>query len=158
MSLDFRRYMMSEQWLSNRVEYIKGLKSPSVTQKTLVELYEIPETQRTPINIKHLNTLIKAEKAADKAVSAQRAAKKVLTEDQAKKRKERTHKLVQLGALFEVAGLDNYNPSALLGVLLKAAEVPVDDQKWDIWADHGQMVLNQRKNSKIHSLDAKENR
>lgn len=140
--------MMSEQWLVNRVAYIKGLKNPSVTQKTLVELFEIPEGQRTPTNVKHLNTLIKAERAADKAASAQRAAKKVLTEDQAKKRKERTHKLVQLGALFEVAGLDNHNPAALLGVLLKAAEVSTDDQKWDIWADQGQMVLNQRKNTR----------
>jgi hypothetical protein len=68
--------MMSEQWLVNRVQYIKGLKNPSATQKTLVELYEIPEGQRTPTNTKHLTTLIKAERAADKAASAQRAAKK----------------------------------------------------------------------------------
>lgn len=139
---------MSEQWLVDRVQYIKGLKNPSITQKTLVELFEIPEEQRTPTNIKHLTTLIKAERATDKAASAQRAAKKVLTEDQAKKRKERTHKLVQLGALFEIAGLDGHNPAALLGVLLKAAEVPADDQKWDIWADQGQSVLNQRKVSR----------
>lgn len=57
--------MMSEQWLVNRVQYIKGLKNPSATQKTLVELYEIPEGQRTPTNTKHLTTLIKAERAAE---------------------------------------------------------------------------------------------
>lgn len=137
---------MSDQWLVNRVAYIKGLKNPSSTQTALVDLYEIPEAERTSTNIKNLNTLIKAERAADKAASAQRAAKKVLTEEQAKKRKERTHRLVQLGALFEIAGLDSHNPAALLGVLLKAAEVPSDDQKWAVWTDQGLSILNQRKN------------
>ena len=95
--------------------------------KTLIELHNIPEHERTPTNTKHLNTLIKAERTADRAASAQRAAKKIFTEEQAKKRKERTHKLVQLGALFEIANLDNHNPDELLGILLKTSELPQDD-------------------------------
>ena len=63
---------MSEKWLSDRIAYINGLKNPSLTQKTLVELHNIPENERTPTNTKHLNTLIKAERTADRAASAQR--------------------------------------------------------------------------------------
>lgn len=139
---------MSEKWLSDRIAYIQGLKNPSLTQKTLVELYNIPEHERTPTNTKHLNTLIKAERTADRAAAAQRAAKKIFTEEQAKKRKERTHKLVQLGALFEIASLDNHNPAELLGILLKAAELPQDDPKWALWCEYGQQTLNQRKDTK----------
>lgn len=139
---------MSEKWLSDRIAYIQGLKNPSLTQKTLVELYNIPEHERTPTNTKHLNTLIKAERTADRAAAAQRAAKKIFTEEQAKKRKERTHKLVQLGALFEIANLDNHNPAELLGILLKAAELPQDDPKWALWREYGQQTLNQRKDTK----------
>ena len=75
---------MSEKWLSDRIAYINGLKNPSLTQKTLIELHNIPEHERTPTNTKHLNTLIKAERTADRAASAQRAAKKIFTEEQAK--------------------------------------------------------------------------
>ena len=139
---------MSEKWLSDRIAYINGLKNPSLTQKTLVELHNIPEHERTPTNTKHLNTLIKAERTADRAASAQRAAKKIFTEEQAKKRKERTHKLIQLGALFEIANLDNHNPAELLGILLKATELPKDDQKWALWREYGQQTLNQRKDTK----------
>ena len=139
---------MSEKWLIDRIAYIQGLKNPSLTQKTLVELYNIPEHERTPTNTKHLNTLIKAERTADRAAAAQRAAKKIFTEEQAKKRKERTHKLVQLGALFEIASLDNHNPAELLGILLKAAELPQDDPKWALWCEYGQQTLNQRKDTK----------
>ena len=108
----------------------------------------IPEHERTPTNTKHLNTLIKAERTADRAASAQRAAKKIFTEEQAKKRKERTHKLVQLGALFEIANLDNHNPAELLGILLKTSELPQDDPKLALWREYGQQTLNQRKDTK----------
>ena len=64
------------------------------------------------------------------------------------KRKERTHKLVQLGALFEIANLDNHNPAELLGILLKTSELPQDDPKWALWREYGQQTLNQRKDTK----------
>ena len=79
---------MSEKWLSDRIAYINGLKNPSLTQKTLIELHNIPEHERTPTNTKHLNTLIKAERTADRAASAQRAAKKYLPKNKPKNEKE----------------------------------------------------------------------
>ena len=90
---------MSEKWLSDRIAYINGLKNPSLTQKTLIELHNIPEHERTPTNTKHLNTLIKAERTADRAASAQRAAKKIFTEEQAKKRKRENSQTRSIGCI-----------------------------------------------------------
>ena len=136
--------MVDEQWLGNRVLFIKGLKNPSLMQQTLVQLVEIPVAERSAKNVRDLNTLIKAERAADRAASAQRAARKIVTEDQAKKRKERTHRLIQLGVLFEIAGLEKLHTSSLLGVLLKVADTPPDDPKWAVWASLGQIELDRR--------------
>lgn len=136
--------MVDEQWLENRVLFIKGLKNPSLMQQTLVQLVEIPVAERSTKNVRDLNTLIKAERAADRAASAQRAARKIVTEDQAKKRKERTHRLIQLGVLFEIAGLEKLHTSSLLGVLLKVADTQPDDPKWAVWASLGQIELDRR--------------
>lgn len=136
--------MVDEKWLEGRVLFIKGLKSPSLMQQTLVQLVETPVVERSAKNIRDLNTLIKAERAADRAASAQRAARKIVTEDQAKKRKERTHRLIQLGVLFEIAGLQKLHTSSLLGVLLKVSDTPPDDPKWAVWASLGQLELDRR--------------
>ncbi|MFW1749130.1 conjugal transfer protein TraD, partial [Acinetobacter guillouiae] len=56
-----------------------------------------------------------------------------------------TRHLIQLGALFEIANLDQRDPAELLGVLLKTSEIDQNDMKWQIWKDLGQQTLNQRK-------------
>lgn len=139
--------MMSEKWLIDKIEYLKGLEKPSITQRTLLDLYAIPENQRTSTNNKHLATLINVERTADKAASAQRAARKMLTEEREKKRKARTKHLIQLGALFEIANLDHRDPAELLGVLLKTAEIDPNDMKWQIWKNLGQETLNSKRKS-----------
>ena len=48
-------------------------------------------------------------------------------------RKARTRHLIQLGALFEIANLDQRDPAELLGILLKTAEIDPNDMKWQIW-------------------------
>jgi hypothetical protein len=142
---------MSEKWLSDRIAYINGLKNPSLTQKTLIELHNIPEHERTPTNTKHLNTLIKAERTAVEPHQPNEQPKKIYRRT-SQKRKERTHKLVQLGALFEIANLDNHNPAELLGILLKTSELPQDDPKWALWREYGQQTLNQRKDTKSNKM------
>ena len=54
--------------------------------------------------------------------------------------------LIQLGALFEIAKLDQRDPAELLGVLIKTAEIDPNDMKWQIWKDLGQEMLNKRSN------------
>ena len=59
-------------------------------------------------------------------------------------RKTRTRHLIQLGALFEIAKLDQRDPAELLGVLLKTAEIDTDNMKWQIWKELGQDTLNKK--------------
>ena len=103
---------------------------------------------RTPDQEKKLNALIKAERAIDRANKQKVAVRKLLNAEKEAERKARTRHLIQLGALFEIANLDQRDPAELLGVLLKTAEIDPNDMKWQIWKDLGQENLNSRKNLK----------
>ena len=134
---------MNNSWLSEKITYITALKKPTDAQQLLVELSRILE--RTPEQEKKLLTLIKAEKAIDRANKEKIAVRKLLNAAKETERKARTRNLIQLGALFEIAALDQRNPAELLGILLKTAEIAPDDPKWEIWAEIGQTYLNERK-------------
>ena len=136
---------MNNDWLSEKITYISALKNPSDAQKLLLELAKIQ--YRTPDKEKKLNALIKAEKAIDRANKQKVAVRKLLNAEKEAERKARTRHLIQLGALFEIANLDQRDPAELLGILLKTAEIDPNDMKWQIWKDLGLEVLKQRKNN-----------
>ena len=121
---------MNNDWLSEKITYISALKNPSDAQKLLLELAKIQ--YRTADQEKKLN---KQKVAVRKLLNAEKEAE----------RKARTRHLIQLGALFEIANLDQRDPAELLGILLKTAEIDPNDMKWQIWKDLGQETLNQRK-------------
>ena len=81
-------------------------------------------------------------KDIDRANKQKVAVRKLLNAEKEAERKARTRHLIQLGALFEIANLDKRDPAALLGVLLKTAEINPNDMKWQIWKDLGQEKLN----------------
>lgn len=137
---------MNNQWLSEKITYIAALKNPSDAQQLLLELSKISE--RTPEQEKKFSTLIKAEKAIDRANKEKIAVRKLLNAEKEAERKARTRHLIQLGALFEIANLDQRNPAELLGILLKTAEIAPDDPKWEIWSEIGQNCLNERTTQK----------
>lgn len=137
---------MNNQWLSEKITYISALKNPSNAQQLLLELSKISE--RTPEQEKKFSTLIKAEKAIDRANKEKIAVRKLLNAEKEAERKARTRHLIQLGALFEIAQLDQRNPAELLGILLKTAEIAPDDPKWEIWSEIGQNCLNERTTQK----------
>ncbi|WP_257224374.1 conjugal transfer protein TraD, partial [Acinetobacter sp. YH16042] len=101
---------------------------------------------RTSDQEKKINALIKAEKAIDRANKQKVAVRKLLNAEKEAERKARTRHLIQLGALFEIAKLDQRDPAELLGVLIKTAEIDPNDMKWQIWKDLGQEMLNKRSN------------
>ena len=136
---------MTNEWLSEKITYISALKNPNDGQKLLLELAQIQ--YRTPDQEKKLNALIKAEKAIDRANKQKTAVRKLLNAEKEVERKARTRHLIQLGALFEIANLDQRDPAELLGILLKTAEIDPNDMKWQIWKDLGLEVLKQRKNN-----------
>ena len=136
---------MNNDWLSEKITYISALKNPSDAQKLLLELAQINTV--LPTKRKKLNALIKAEKAIDRANKQKIAVRKLLNAEKEAERKARTRHLIQLGALFEIANLDQRDPAELLGILLKTAEIDPNDMKWQIWKDLGLEVLKQRKNN-----------
>lgn len=133
-------------WLQQKITYIAALKKPSDTQALLLELAKLE--QRTPEQDKIFNSLIKAEKAQDRANQQKIAVKKLLGAEKEAERKARTKRLIELGALFEIAGLNQRNPAELLGILLKTSEIAPDDPKWEIWREIGMECLNARKTQK----------
>ena len=121
---------MNNDWLSEKITYISALKNPSDAQKLLLELAKIQ--YRTPDQEKKINALIKAEKAIDRANKQKVAVRKLLNAEKEAERKARTRHLIQLGALFEIANLDQRDPAELLGILLKTAEIiPPKENIWD---------------------------
>ncbi|HDX6444024.1 TPA: hypothetical protein RPT81_004769, partial [Escherichia coli] len=69
---------MSEKsnWIDDRVAYIRGLKSPSEQQRLLVVLFE--KNGRTADDERKLNALVRAEKAAERAMKAKADAARII--------------------------------------------------------------------------------
>jgi len=138
------------QWLSARVAYIKGLKSPSDQQALLALLAE--KTDRTPQDEKKLAAIVRAEKAAIRAAKArQEVASLINAERKAAaeaERKARDHEMYQAAGLLSLAGLvdkktgkPTVDKGELLGALLGLAKVPPTDPRRTEWKRAGDAVL-----------------
>lgn len=142
------------KWLTDRVQYIRGLKSPNEQQRLLVISHD--KADKTTQEIKTLSLLIQAEQAAEKA---QEARTKVMNLIQAEKRAEakaarkaRDHALYQSAGLLIMAGLVDSqtgkpvdDPAKLLGALAGLHELSRDNPKWEEWKIKGQALLNEKK-------------
>jgi hypothetical protein len=71
------------------------------------------------------------------------------TKAKAVERKERTKRLIELGALFDIANLGQHDPATLVGMLtnISTAIAPESD-KWTNWHKQGVSILHQRKQAK----------
>lgn len=137
---------MSNTWLDDKITYLSALKNPNDAQRLLLELSQL--NSRTEQQDKKLNALIKAEKAQDRANKQKLVVRKLLNADKETERKARTKRLIEHGALFEIAGLDQRDHAELLGILIKTSEIALDDPKWQIWREIGLECLNSRKTQK----------
>ena len=127
-----------EQWAAERVQYIRGLKSPNEQQKLMLILTD--KADKTAQDIKTLSLLMKAEQAAEKAQEARAA------------RKARDHALYQSAGLLILAGLVDSktgkpvdDTAALLGALASLNDLSRDNPKWSDWKIRGQELLNSKK-------------
>lgn len=150
----------NEDWLSNRVLYLKGLKSRTEQQSILIALYE--KEIRTPQDDKKLNVLVKAEKAADRATKARiEASKLIQAEKNAEKkaeRKARDHELYNSAGLLILAGLvdtktgkPTIDKAELLGALMSLANVSPDNPKRAEWKKAGASKLQEAENKKANT-------
>ena len=56
-------------------------------------------------------------------------------------RKARARKLIQFGELVELAGLFDSDAAFLLGVLLEAADVPPESERWKALRERGKPAI-----------------
>ena len=134
-----------DEWLQNRVMYLKSLKARTEHQQLLVLLTEKPD--RSAADNQLLAALIRLEQANDRAAQARVAAAKLIQDSkrqsQRAERKARAHRLIQQGVLFDLAGLEHRSRGELLGLLLAAAKTE-DPQRWAHWKEAGDALLAEK--------------
>lgn len=137
---------MQDEWLASRVEYLRGLKSPSEQQQLLILLADKPE--KTPEDNRKLAALVRAEKAAERAVKARADAARILNAEKLAQRKARDRELYNAAGLLILAGLvdtktgkPTRDRGELLGALASLADANVDDAKRAAWKAKGDALL-----------------
>lgn len=134
--------MATTDWLQDRIAHLKALKNPSEQQSLLILLAE--KIERTPQEEKTFSVLVRAEKAMLAAAKARQAASQLINSENRKakevERKARNHRLIQQGALIDLAGLEQRSRGELMGLLLGAAAI-TDPQRWSDWKMKGDAFL-----------------
>jgi len=95
--------MRNNEWLQNRLDYLRGLRKPTAQQQLLIALAALP--QRSVREQRRLDVLVRAERFAEKAQKARGEANRVLSEEQRQLRKKRDHALYRAAGLLGVAGV-----------------------------------------------------
>jgi hypothetical protein len=138
--------MADNEFLTDRIKYIKGLKSPSEQQSLLVMLAEMPE--RTASDDRKLAALLKAEKAQLRALRARSEVQRLVNAEKEAARKARNHQLFEVAGLLSLAGLLDKTTGKpltdrgeLLGALLAIAETPADAPRRASWKRKGDALL-----------------
>jgi hypothetical protein len=143
--MEHAEHKKERDWLADRVQHLKGLKSQTDQQRLLVALAE--KEGRTELEEKKLAVLVRAEKAALRALKARQEAASLIYADKRAAseadRKARNHRLITQGVLFDLAGLEGRSRGEMLGLLLSAARV-TDSANWAAWRDEGNALLAEK--------------
>lgn len=142
--------MDNDSWLSDRVTFLKALKTRSEQQELLVLLAE--NTKRSPLDTKKLTALVKAEKASIRASKARQDAASLINAEKKTlanaAKNARTHELCESAGLMGLAGLvdtltgkPTLDRGELLGALLELAKVPSEDPSRADWKRAGDSLL-----------------
>ncbi len=127
------------------LQFLKALTRPTDYQRLLLEL--IQKTDRTPIEDKKLIALIKTEKANIRAMKAKQQVNNLLNAEKAQQRKARTKRLIELGALFDIAHLAIWilPPSLACSVTSKSHQIAPNGT---FGINKGFLILQDRKQAK----------
>lgn len=128
---------MANDWNSEYVARIKGLKSMNEQQQLILLLHE--KQNRTKDEERELGLLLKAERAKERARSAELAASKLLVSRKDAERKARNHRLIQLGLLIDMAGLGDRSRSEILGCL--NSQAAAQEERWADWKHRGEALI-----------------
>ena len=154
----------AQDWLTNRLAYLQGLKHPTKQQELLLLLGTTPPDNSE--DEKTLRALIKAEKAVIAADKARADVTRRLTAAAKVADKQRTHELIQSGLLMAAAGLvdkqtgkPKIGRAELVGALASLAKLPAQHERRSSWRQEGQQILNhyeQKKKTSVSSSRASE--
>ena len=128
---------MAKDWSADFVVRVKDLKSMNEQQQLIVLLFE--KRNRTKDEEKELDLLMKAERAKERAKSAELAAVKLLGSRKDAERKARNHRLILLGLLVDMAGLEGRSRGEILGCL--HSQSAVQEERWAEWKRQGDALL-----------------
>jgi hypothetical protein len=141
--------MEQDQWLVERLAYLRGLKSPSDQQRLLLMLADKPE--RTAEDGRKMTAIVRAEKAAERAQKARADAARIINAEKAAERKARDHELYKSAGLMILArlvdpktGKPTRDRGELLGALVSLAEAQVDDEKRAAWKRKGDALMAEK--------------
>lgn len=138
-----------DDYLNSKISYIKGLKNPTEMQSLLVQLAEMSE--RSKEQQRQLDALVKLEKVNDRAAKQREEVAKIMQSKRDEDRKARNHRLIQYGALFELANLHEQDRGLLLGGLLHLAKMMSTHEGSPLageWKRDGDALLAARENKK----------
>lgn len=141
--------MRQEQWLAERLTYIRGLKAPSDQQRLLLAL--VDKGGNSPDELRKIAALVRAEKAADRAQKARADAARIVNAEKAAERKARDHEMYQAAGLLALAGLvdtktgkPTRDRGELLGALMALAESNAADERRAEWKRRGDALLAEK--------------
>lgn len=140
--------MDNNEWLIARLAYLSGLKSPNDQQKLMLELAK--KVSLSDDEQRKMKALIRAEKAAERALKARADVAKIVNAEKAIKRKARDHALYQAAGLMIVGKLVDtktgepfMQPDELLGALLEVAQAAQSPDKRAAWKAKGADAFKQ---------------
>lgn len=137
---------IDDKWLSENIEKLRNIRSPSSQQRLLILLAEKPS--RSSKESGALTALVRAERLAENAIKARAAAAKHLISEQDRQRKARNHELFNLAGLVALSGLADKETGRLimdqaefLGALIEMRGAPVPDDLRARWRQIGNATL-----------------
>lgn len=140
---------MQDDWLKERLAYLRGLKAPSDHQRLLLLLADKPD--RTPEDERKLAALVRAEKAAERAQKARANAARIVNREKITVRKARDRELYNTAGLMILAGLVDsrtgmplLDRGELLGALMELSRVSLEDERKAQWKRKGDALLAER--------------
>lgn len=140
---------MQDDWMTGRLAYLQGLKTPSDHQRLLQLLAEKPD--RTPEDERKLTALMRAEKAAERAQKARANAVRIVNREKLATRKARDRELYNAAGLMILAGLVDsrtgmplLDRGELLGALMELSRVAPEDERKAQWKRKGDALLAER--------------
>lgn len=132
-----------------RQEVLKQLrernpKSLSREQRLAIYIDDLQEPTREDKAM--LRTLLDAERSAITARRKKAEASRIYQDQVEKQRRERTRRLIELGGLVDVAGVQETDPALLVGIL--ASINALSDHDKDVLKEQGRYLLQHRKTQK----------